>query len=152
MTKSLKARAVDLLARREYSRRELEQRLAPFAESSEQLQHLLDDLVSQHWQSDQRFAEQYTQAKGNKYGSRRLEQTMRQRGIAADTIREVLHTQDDLSVAQAQWQKKFGRRPDTPQEQARQLRFLASRGFPMAIIRQVLSGHIDDTDFPADEE
>ncbi|MBI3145525.1 MAG: recombinase RecX, partial [Pseudogulbenkiania sp.] len=57
MEKSLKARAVDLLSRREHSRRELERRLAPFADSAEQLAALLDELAERGWQSDNRFAE-----------------------------------------------------------------------------------------------
>ncbi|MBN3003531.1 recombination regulator RecX [Chromobacterium alkanivorans] len=151
MEKSLRARAVDLLSRREYTRRELERRLAPFAESPEQLSALLDDLAEHSWQSDQRFAQQFADSKGQRYGSRRLQQEMRQRGVDAELIRDALQGRDDLAAAQAQWRKKFGRMPDTPQERARQIRFLAGRGFPMSVIAKVLSGAADD-DFPADED
>ncbi|OQS32132.1 recombination regulator RecX [Chromobacterium haemolyticum] len=151
MEKSLRARAVDLLSRREYTRRELERRLAPFAESPEQLTALLDELAERSWQSDQRFAQQFADSKGQRYGSRRLQQEMRQRGVDAELIRDALQGRDDLAAAQAQWLKKFGRMPDTPQERARQIRFLAGRGFPMSVIGKVLSG-VDDDDFPADED
>ncbi len=76
---------------------------------------------------------------------------MRQRGVDAELIRDALQGRDDLAAAQAQWLKKFGRMPDTPQERARQIRFLAGRGFPMSVIGKVLSG-VDDDDFPADED
>ncbi|KMN35489.1 recombinase RecX [Chromobacterium sp. LK1] len=151
MEKSLRARAVDLLSRREYTRRELERRLAPFAESPEQLTALLDDLAEHSWQSDQRFAQQFADSKGQRYGSRRLQQEMRQRGVDAELIRDALQGRDDLAAAQAQWRKKFGQLPDTPQERARQIRFLAGRGFPMAVIAKVLSGAGDD-DLPLDED
>lgn len=151
MEKSLRARAVDLLSRREYTRRELERRLAPFAESPEQLTALLDELAERSWQSDQRFAQQFADSKGQRYGSRRLQQEMRQRGVDAELIRDALQGRDDLAAAQVQWLKKFGRMPDTPQERARQIRFLAGRGFPMSVIGKVLSG-VDDDDFPADED
>lgn len=149
MEKSLKVRAVDLLSRREYSRKELERRLLPYAESPEQLMALLDELAERNWQSDSRFAEQLTRVKGSKYGSRRLAQEMRERGVSSEDIASALAEQDDLATARQQWQRKFGQRPTTPQDKARQIRFLAARGFPMDIIRQVLLDSSDD--FPLDE-
>ena len=136
--KSLKARAVDLLSRREYSRQELKRRLAPFAESAEQVDALLDELAARHWQSDTRFAEQYTASRGQKYGSRRLAQEMQQRGLDRDTIRQALDGQDDLATARAAWQRKFGQPPADQQQRLKQMRFLASRGFGMDIIQRVL--------------
>ena len=53
------ARAIDLLSRREYTRRELERRLGPHAASSEELSDLLDRLAAGGLQSDQRYAEQF---------------------------------------------------------------------------------------------
>ncbi|QBJ79042.1 MULTISPECIES: recombination regulator RecX [Aquitalea] len=152
MEKSLKARAVDLLSRREYTRRELERRLAPFAESPEQLATLLDELAERNWQSDSRFARQFADIKGQKYGTRRLQQEMRQRGVAQEDIADALAERDDLALARRQWEKKFGSVATTPQERAKQMRFLAARGFGMGVIRQVMAGR-DEDDFPwADED
>jgi regulatory protein len=142
--KSLKARAADLLSRREYSRRELVRRLAPFAESMEQLEAVLDELAAANWQSDSRFAQQFAASKGGKFGSRRLSQEMRQRGVDDDTIRQALAGQDDLASAREQWRKKFGRPPADAAEKAKQYRFLAQRGFPTDVIRQVIAGADDD--------
>ncbi|VEB41831.1 recombination regulator RecX [Chromobacterium violaceum] len=69
---------------------------------------------------------------------------MRQRGVDSDTIREALSGQDDLASAREQWRKKFGRLPADAAEKARQYRFLAQRGFPADVIRQVLAGGADD--------
>jgi regulatory protein len=140
MSKSLKARAVDLLSRREYSRRELQRKLAPHAESAEELQALLDELGQRGWQSDERFAEQFAQVKGRKYGSRRLAAEMREKGIAPDAIQSALSGQDDVELARQLWQKKFGRAPQSAEERAKQMRFLAYRGVSMDAIRKVLSG------------
>ncbi|QEL54633.1 recombination regulator RecX [Chromobacterium paludis] len=142
--KSLKARAVELLSRREYSRRELVRRLAPFADSAEQLESVLDELAAANWQSDDRFAQQYAASKGAKFGSRRLSQEMRQRGVDDDTIRQALAGRDDLASAREQWRKKFGRPPADAAEKAKQYRFLAQRGFPADVIRQVITGGADD--------
>ncbi|POZ61479.1 recombination regulator RecX [Chromobacterium alticapitis] len=142
--KSLKARAAELLSRREYTRQELVRRLAPFADSPEQLETALDELAAADWQSDDRFARQFAASKGAKFGSRRLAQEMRQRGVADEAIREALSGQDDLASARAQWRKKFGCPPADPQEKAKQYRFLAQRGFPADVIRQVIAGDADD--------
>ncbi|WP_280954679.1 regulatory protein RecX [Paludibacterium denitrificans] len=74
---------------------------------------------------------------------------MRERGVSSEDIASALAEQDDLATARQQWQRKFGQRPTTPQDKARQIRFLAARGFPMDIIRQVLLDSSDD--FPLDE-
>ncbi|WP_293760093.1 recombination regulator RecX [uncultured Aquitalea sp.] len=152
MEKSLRARAVDLLSRREYTRRELERRLAPFAESVEQLQSLLDELAERSWQSDSRFARQFAEARGARYGSRRLAQEMRQRGVSGEEISAALAGQDDLASARRQWEKKFGKPPESPEERAKQMRFLAARGFPMSVIRQAMQGLADEEDFPLDDD
>ncbi|HJU49179.1 MAG TPA: recombination regulator RecX [Pseudogulbenkiania sp.] len=151
MEKSLKARAVDLLSRREHSRRELERRLAPFADSTEQLAALLDELAERGWQSDNRFAEQFADAKGRKYGSRRIAQALREKGLDREAIGTALAQQDDEAVARALWQRKFGTPPSTPQDKMKQVRFLATRGFPMEVIRRVLQGTVDE-DFPDAED
>ncbi|MFC3532850.1 recombination regulator RecX [Vogesella facilis] len=144
--KSLKARAVDLLSRREYSRLELKRRLASFAESAEELDALLDELATNRWQSDSRFAEQFASSRARKYGNRRIEMEMRERGIDRDTIRDTLSGQDELATAREQWRKKFGQPPADAAERAKQMRFLAGRGFGMDIIRKVIAGGDDFAD------
>ncbi|MEN3811282.1 recombinase RecX, partial [Chromobacterium piscinae] len=62
--KSLKARAAELLSRREYTRQELVRRLAPFADSEDELNAALDELAAADWQSDDRFARQFASSKG----------------------------------------------------------------------------------------
>lgn len=148
--KSLKARAVDLLSRREYSRRELYQKLAPHAESPDEVEKVLDELASRGWQSDNRFAEQFAEIKGRKYGSRRLAAEMRERGIESETISEALAGQDDVALARQLWQKKFGQPPQSQEERVKQIRFLAARGLPMDAIRKVLSW-ADSDEFGDDE-
>ena len=54
---SLRGRALKLLSLREQSRSELMRKLAPHAESPEQVQALLDDLQRAGLLSEQRFVE-----------------------------------------------------------------------------------------------
>jgi regulatory protein len=62
----------------------------------------------------------------------------------------------ELERARSVWRKKFGaghatqaepRQPSSPEERARQTRFLAARGFGGETIRRVVSG-ADDDDMP----
>ena len=46
----------------------------------------------------------------------------------------------ELSRAQEVWRKKFGRPPEDPQEKAKQLRFLITRGFNAEVVRRVVKG------------
>jgi regulatory protein len=142
--RSLLDRAVDLLSRREYSRRELASKLRPHAESPEELEAVLDSLAERAWQSDARFAEQFTRVKGEKYGSLRLRHAMREKGLDSELIEQALAGRDDLTRARDIWQRRFGTPPSCAQERARQVRFLAARGFSLDIIRRVVSGVSDD--------
>jgi regulatory protein len=138
--KSLKARAVDLLSRREYTRLELKRRLSPFAENAEEVDALLDELAASRWQSDARFAEQFADSRSRKYGSRRVAMEMRERGVDSDTIKQTLSSHNDLATARSQWLRKFGQPASDAAGRAKQMRFLASRGFGMDTIRQVIKG------------
>ncbi|MDN0084550.1 recombination regulator RecX [Crenobacter sp. SG2305] len=145
--KSLRARALDLLSRREYSRVELARKLAPHADSAEELDTLLAELTERGWQSDSRFAEQFSHVRSQKYGARRVAQELRMKGVDDATIRELAGSgEDEFPIARAQWQKKFGQKADSPQEKAKQMRFLAARGFSGGVIRRVLEAAGDDDD------
>ena len=52
--------------------------------------------------------------------------------------------EQDLSAARAVWSKKFGQPPRDVAERARQMRFLASRGFPAEVVRRVVGGWDED--------
>ena len=168
---SLKARAVGLLSRREHSRRELERKLAPHAESPEVLAQLLDELARAGWQSDARFTQGWVHRKAPGQGAARIVQDLKQQGIAPDALLQVRAElkETEFARAQAVWARKFSStlsslsqtsseaaKFSAPQfsapklsqaEYAKQGRFLASRGFSMDIIRRVLkqtSHHHDE--------
>ena len=48
--------------------------------------------------------------------------------------------QSELERARALWLRRFGTAPSTPQERARQMRFLAGRGFDGEIVSRVVRG------------
>ena len=60
---SLRGRALNYLARRDYTRSELQRKLAPYAEDQSELESLLEDLEKSGSLSEQRFVEQMVHAR-----------------------------------------------------------------------------------------
>jgi regulatory protein len=150
---SLRARALQYLARREYSRAELRGKLLPHVQADadfEQAQPvdldaLLDDLTARGWLSDARAATQLVHAKRSRFGTQRITHELRQKGIAEELISAALPELKDseLEAARSVWQRKFGTLPQDAKEKARQMRFLQSRGFGFDVIFQVLRRESD---------
>ena len=134
--------AIDYLSRREHSRLELKRKLQlkPFAESVD-LEELLDRLLEANYQSDSRYAESFVRSRVLKgQGENKIRQQLLQRGVdgrlADQSIQEADVNWWDL--AEKQREKRFGAAyPATRDEQAKQSRFLLSRGFPPYIVREV---------------
>ncbi len=142
----LKARALRHLARREYSRSELEKKLAAYGEVDE-VRRVLDRMGELGLQSDERFADSFVRSRGDRFGRRRIEHELAQRGIDADAAGAALDSNlgvDELARARAVWSKKFGQQPADAREWARQARFLATRGFASELIRKVLKEPFDE--------
>jgi regulatory protein len=139
--KSLRARALDALARREHTRLELQRKLSPHTEDAEQLSALLDDLEQRGWLSDARYAEQRAHASQSRYGSRKIEHELRQQGVAESLISTTIDTlkASEFDRALQVWLKKYGKLATTPKERNQQMRFLQSRGFEMGVIYRVLN-------------
>lgn len=136
---------MNFLARREHSRAELARKLAPHAEADE-VEALLDQLEQDKLLSNTRYVEMLAHARAGKHGSLRLKADLRDKGVSDSDMQTVLETarEQDLEAARTVWQKKFGATAINAAERARQYRFLASRGFPMDIIRRVIGGSEDD--------
>jgi regulatory protein len=137
---SLRARAVAYLARREHSRAELGRKLAPHAQSSAELERLLDDLQDRALLSDARFADGLARRRGERFGTQRVRAELVSHGLDPALVRSTvahLHA-TELQRAQAVWHKKFGRRAADAAQRLRQMRFLAARGFTADVIRTVV--------------
>jgi regulatory protein len=145
---SVKGRALRYLAQREHSRHELQAKLrrhvqdTPEASAQSQIDAALDDLASHGLLSDARAAASVLRTQGPRSGARRLKQTLQAKGLAADLVTSTLAQarSTELSRAQAVWQRRYGQPAATPQERAKQMRFLAGRGFEGDVIRRVLQG------------
>ena len=137
----LRVRALQLLTRRDYSRAELKSKLAAHAESEEELDAVLDTLQNERLLSDTRYATQRVVARAVRYGNARLKQELRQKGVADDEIAAALpEGGDETERCRSVWQRKFRELPQTPEERAKQMRFLQYRGFSSEAIRRALRG------------
>ncbi len=139
--KSLRQRALDYLAKREYSYAELGKKLTAYAEESDDIPALLDDFKTRGWLSDTRFTEQIVHARQAKFGSAKIAHELREKGVADTLIAEAIAQVkvSELDNAREIWRKKFKGHPQSREEWAKQARFLQSRGFGFDIIKKVLN-------------
>lgn len=142
MSAELRARALKLLAQRERTRSELQRRLAADTEDPAAIETVLDELERRGWLSESRMTEQLVHARGKRFGARRIERDLRERGVSAEALAAVLPglKETELERARAVWARKFKRLPAGPAERARQVRFLQGRGFELEVILKVVAG------------
>ena len=143
---SVKARAVSLLAQREYSRQELTDKLTAAQASPEEIEQALAQLEAKGLVDDARVVETLVNRRSGKLGASRLRQELQAKGVSAEMVAETMAglKGTELARAQAVWQKKFGQLAATSAERNKQARFLASRGFSGDVVRQVVAGLSDD--------
>ena len=154
MTKALeteadiRAAAINLLARREYSRAEIWRKLSPRVEKSALLERVLDSLQEAGYQSDERFAEVFTRSRlGSGYGAMRVRQELRQKGIASELVEQALEVEEADGYTQAldACRRRFGEvPPDNPKEYARRMRFLVNRGFGFDEAKKAINTPAED--------
>jgi regulatory protein len=141
--------ALDLLARREHSRRELERKLGARGFAEEIVTPALDALEESGELASARFTESFIRARAAKgQGPARIRAELAERGIDREQAAELLNAAgiDWAAVASSVRDKRFGAaRPTDFKERARQARFLEYRGFDRGQIGRAL-GSGDDLD------
>lgn len=139
----IELRALRYLAKREYSRRELAQKLSVGRDTREtgELAAVLDQLEQQGYLSEARMAEQVARVRRSRFGSQRIVHELKSKGVADGLIHTVLPSlkETELESALQVWRKKFDHPPATREERAKQIRFMMNRGFSMETITQVLT-------------
>jgi regulatory protein len=158
-----------MLAQREHSRAELRRKLLPVARAvlaalddtldpaacregaAAQVDELLDWLEAHQYLSQARFVESRVHARAARFGSRRIEQELAQHGVALDAGARQRLRETELERARDVWRRKYGRGETPPAaadpaERARQMRFLAARGFSADVVQRVVRGGGGDAD------
>ena len=168
-TQSLRARALQWLAQREHSRIELRRKLLRWARQraddeasagasdgeghagdAAAVDALLDWLEANRHLSDARFVESRVNARAARHGNVRIRRELGQHGAALDAATAERLKSNELQRAGAVWARKYGGRPALEaSERARQMRFLAGRGFTADVIRRVVQGAALESDDPA---
>lgn len=143
---SLKSRALRYLAAREHSRAELSRKLQPHVRDADELKAVLDELEHKDLLSEARLAQAVVRTGATRFGDARLKANLRAKGLDGEQIHQAMASlsADELARARAVWQKKFGTLGADAKTRAKQMRFLASRGFSQATILRVIKGDDDD--------
>ncbi|MDO5686607.1 MAG: recombination regulator RecX [Neisseria sp.] len=132
-------RAMNLLARREHSRTELRRKLAVHCEDADLIEDVLQELHRRHLQSDERFSESLINSKAKNYGSLRLAEELRRKGVDSATAAAYLpDTDSERQRALAVLQKKFRQPENTLAMKQKYYRFLAYRGFSADVVSRSL--------------
>lgn len=152
---SLQQRALGWLAQREHSRAELRRKLLRAArapaggdegdaasDSDERVLALVDRLLDQLEQrgllSEQRFVESRLRLRAPAQGARRIEAELARHGLKLQSDERQRLRDSEFERALALWQRRFGVAATQAADRARQMRFLAGRGFDADVIRRVM--------------
>jgi regulatory protein len=141
--------AIRLLARREYSRAELVERLVRRGHEPGDINDCLAALVEEGLQSDARFAESFLRSRVMRgQGPLKIRSELERRGLDRERIRiafsELENEVDWFALAREAVAKRFAGQGDSPRECARRERFLASRGFDFEQVRHALEHAWDE--------
>ena len=143
---SLKGRALRLLSGREYSRAELERKLAKFEAEPGALAKVLDALAAKDFINEGRVVDSVVHRRSAKLGAARIRQELQAKGLEPGAVAQAVASLRASEVERAReiWRKKFGAPPADAAERGKQMRFLAGRGFGGDTIHKVVSGGEDD--------
>ncbi|MHB1248900.1 MAG: recombination regulator RecX [Polaromonas sp.] len=137
---SLKGRALRLLAGREHSRAELERKLGAHEETPGQLAQVLDALQAKDFINEARVAESVIHRRAARLGAARIRHELLNKGLSAELVAAAMARlkPNELERAREVWRKKFGEAVPDAAGRARQMRFLAARGFGGDVICKVV--------------
>ena len=148
--RSLRSRALQLLAQRDQSRVELRRKLLAFGREAgqedeatavdlpTQVDAVLDWLEAGRFVSNERFAEARVNARAPRFGNLRIRQELARHEVTLSAESQQALADSETRRACAVRDRKFSTPPATAAEHARQARFLGARGFSTDVIRQVL--------------
>ncbi len=124
-----------LLSRREYSRRELSQKLRQRDLSHSEIETIFNYLDEYQYQSDERCADQLVQSQINKLnGKNKILQAAYLKGLGENLIEKSIEKLevDWIKIAKNAYQKKYGCDENQTLEwsdKQKRMRYLVSRGF-----------------------
>lgn len=152
MQQEMLQKAVELLARREHSRKELTAKLVArqYDEkcSPAQIEQLMERLEEKGLLSNARFTEAYVASRKLRgFGPVRIRHELRQRGIEDSLVEQYLDVDGHewQEILYGIWENKYG--TDVPKDYAlksKQIRFLQGRGFSHQQINDIYKKNNDE--------
>ncbi len=140
--------AVKSLGSRMKSERDLRRLMAQRAEPGDEGRRAMDAVVAKlkelDYLSDERFAADYTRLRqeNDKFGRRRVQQGLAQKGIAQPMVQEAVALAydevDEVALARQYAERKRMRKPEGEKEVARAMRRLVAAGFSTRAVWAVL--------------
>ena len=141
-TKEARNKAVAMLARREYSRAELQAKLNAAGFPQPIIVATVSALEREGWLSDERFTDAFIRVRRERgYGPVRIRAELRARGVSDELIDQRLDLRDPawLRPLEQVWSKRFRARQGADlAERARQQRFFQARGYTTEQIHAVI--------------
>ena len=143
---SVKGRALRLLAGREYSRLELERKLAAKEPDPGAVKQALDELQAKGFLDEQRVVDSIVHRRAARVGAGRIRQELQAKGIDAEKVAVAVASLNATEFERARevWRRRFGMLPADAAQRAKQARFLAARGFSGEVVRRVLNTPDDE--------
>ena len=106
----------------------------------------VDELTAKGFISEARVAQSVLHRRAGRLGAARVLQELRAKGLSGEVLEDAAEQLRGTELARARevWRRKFGAPPGDAAGRARQMRFLAGRGFSGEAIRRVVNGAEDD--------
>lgn len=147
--KELWSKAIHYLARREYTRKELADKLGKL--SPDNIELVLDSLESEGYQSDRRFTESFVRMRAAQgHGLNRIRFDLQKKGVGSSLLAEIL---EELCVdwyehAAEVYSRKYASVLDDSdyKEKSKRMRFMSQRGYAMDEILHAISQHQNEID------
>ncbi len=138
----VRAKALGLIGRRDYSQSELQKKLLEkFPKETSFVQEVIDEFLTSSWISDLRYTEEFIREKSQHggWGPIKISQKLREKGIDTEVIQSVMHEcfseelQQELAqkLAEEKWNRLY--KKTAPERMAAVQRFLNSRGFSFQV-------------------
>jgi regulatory protein len=150
--RSLKSRALQLLAQRDQSRLELRRKLLRHARGRDadadaevdpaavagEVDALLDWLEANRFLSNARFAESRVNARQARFGLQRIRSELAQHAVELPPELEASLAASEIDRAAAVRARRFAHTPADATERAAQSRFLLGRGFSPELVQRLM--------------
>ncbi len=137
----IRAKALELLARREHARLELRQKLVQRGFPAGCIDPVLDQLAEEHLLDESRYAELYACSRAGKgYGPLRIARELRERGVSQELVDQTLSKLEDdwlLKLRELHRKRFKSLIPAHATERMQQIRVLRQHGFTLEQIKHL---------------